>query len=575
MDDPTWPDRYNQVPMMTDWGRSMVYLHPVTPDGASFQQEEEVFLEVPQITDLDVDASGRMYLSAWDGAGFRGDSSKGFVLRAVPREWSYSRFPDLDNLSIDQLAGYMKTGSGAARLNAQQELITRPAADASEALWEIASGKDLPLQVRVAGLFGYTQVAGESSIDDLVALTEEEAMREFALRALADRKGFRQNVPLEPFLDGLTDPLVRVKVAATVGLGRLGRVEAADALLQTPMPPSFATPAPGTEGPHALPNAAVILPHAAVRALASLHAVDACIEAIGGEHSDLALWALRYMHEPKAVDALIAAYESSDDDALKRKLTTTLARIYHNEAPYDGSWWWGTRPDTHGPYYKAIDWEASETIRAFLLREWSATDPGQQAFYVDLNEKYRLDIPEFAVGEEMIAGEESPAVDLTELANARRGQIGRNPIEDVMLAIAEIEPDTVLGRQLFAQRGCEVCHNLTRDEVMKGPFMGQIGSIMSLDQIAEAILTPNASISQGFATALIVTKGGESYIGFVSEESAETLKLRNIDGQVFTLDVDDIQSRRELENSMMPEGLTNSLSFEEFASLVAFLSLQK
>jgi hypothetical protein len=79
--------------MMADWGRSELYIHRVTPDGASFTQKQEDFIELPQITDLDVDGSGRLYLSAWDGAGYEGSPSKGYVIRAVPTNWAYKAFP--------------------------------------------------------------------------------------------------------------------------------------------------------------------------------------------------------------------------------------------------------------------------------------------------------------------------------------------------------------------------------------------------------------------------------------------------------------------------------------------------
>ena len=105
--------------------------------------------------------------------------------------------------------------------------------------------------------------------------------------------------------------------------------------------------------------------------------------------------------------------------------------------------------------------------------------------------------------------------------------------------------------------------------------MGQIGSIMNREQIAESILKPNASISQGFASVLITAKGDKSYMGFVSEESADKVVMRNIAGEVFTIKTSDILSRKELETSMMPAGLANSLSYEEFASLITFLSQQK
>jgi putative heme-binding domain-containing protein len=145
----------------------------------------------------------------------------------------------------------------------------------------------------------------------------------------------------------------------------------------------------------------------------------------------------------------------------------------------------------------------------------------------------------------------------------------------VMLAMAKIKGDAVVGKSLFTRQGCVACHSIKKGETMKGPFMGQIGSIMNREQIAESILKPNASISQGFASVLITAKGDQSYMGFVSEESADKVVMRNIAGQVFTIKTADILSRKELETSMMPAGLANALSYEEFASLITFLSEQK
>jgi putative heme-binding domain-containing protein len=110
---------------------------------------------------------------------------------------------------------------------------------------------------------------------------------------------------------------------------------------------------------------------------------------------------------------------------------------------------------------------------------------------------------------------------------------------------------------------------------MKGPFMGQIGSIMNRDQITESILKPNASISQGFASFLIETKDSKSYMGFVTAESADELTIRDITGNATKLAKKNIKSRKEMENSMMPAGLANSLSYEELASLVTFLQGKK
>ena len=571
MDDPTWPEKYNRVPMMADWGRNQLYIHRVTPDGPSYTQKEEEFVKLAQITDVDIDASGRAYMSAWDGAGYSGNPNKGFVVRAVPQNWQYKAFPDVTKLSVDQVAAILKSESGVARLAAQQELLGRPAKQATAAAWKIAADKSLPDYVRVAGMYTYAQAAGAEGIANLTKLTTEPSMREYALRALADRKPYIDKVPLEIFTKALKEGTPRVQAAATIGLGRLGRKEAAADLLTMKVPASFVAPAANTEGPHATPNSAIVLPHLAVRALVSLGAVDAAVKAIGTPHSTLALWALRYMHDSKAVNGLLAAYQNASDNALKSQILSTLARLYKKEAPYDGSWWWSTRPDTHGPYYKAITWESSPAIKTFLVKEWNKASDKQ--FYTDLNDKLRMEISEFGTNEK-VAVKEEVKVDLEKIKN-KKGQVGEASIEDVMLAMDKIQGDPALGKTLFTRQGCVACHSITKSETMKGPFMGQVGSIMNRQQIAESILKPNASISQGFATVMITAKGDKSYMGFVTEESAGQLVLRDIAGQVTRIKTSDIIKREEMETSMMPAGLANALSYEEFASLITFLSQQK
>jgi putative heme-binding domain-containing protein len=571
LDDPTWPAKYNRVPMMADWGRSQVYVHRLTPDGPTFQQKEEEFIKLSQVTDLDIDASGRVYLAAWDGAGYSGNPGKGFITRAVPQGWKYKEFKDISKSPVKQLAALLRSESAVQRLAAQQELLKRPSKDAAKAAWTVADDKKAPLYVRVAGMYTYAQAAGAEGIGNLAKLASENDMREYALRALADRKAYVDKVPVEPFLKALENGNAREKLAAAIGLGRLGRPEGAQALLKVKVPGSFVAPAKGTEGPHATPNSAIVTPHIAVRALVALNAVDACVKAVGTENSTIALWALRYMHDPKAVDGLILAYGKTSDKALKDQILTTLGRIYKKEADYDGSWWWSTRPDTHGPYYKAIEWESSAKVKEFLMKEWSNASDKQ--FFADLNGRNRMGITEFG-GEEVAAAKEEVKVDLEKIRN-KKGQVGESSIEDVMLAIAKIQGDPATGKKLFTKQGCVACHSLSRSEVMKGPFMGQIGSIMNREQIAESILKPNASISQGFASVVITTKGDKTFMGFVSEESAEKLVIRDIAGQVNTIKVASITSRKEMETSMMPPGLANELSYEEFASLITFLSQQK
>ena len=574
MDNPHWPEKYNHVPMMSDWGRNYLYIHRVKADGPSFTQHMEEFIKLPQITDVDVDAAGAMYLSSWDGAGYSGSPDKGYVVRAVPKNFKYTPFADVREASDKQLLAHLKSPNAKARLSAQYELLHRSHDKLIPEVWKIAEDGQLPLEVRVAGLYTFAQMSGSGGIDRLVQLTNDPKMQEFALRALSDREEWISKVPLDPFLKGIRSSSERVRAAAIIGMGRLGNPEAIGSLLQIKVPNSFKAPEMGTEGPHATPNSEIILPHLAVKALVRLQAVDACIDALNTDKRKLALWALRYMHDPKAVNGLIAAYKNTDDTGFKNEIMNTLARIYHTEAPYDASWWWSTRPDTHGPYYKAIDWASTPTIREFMTGEWKKANPAQKKAYTILNSKYRLGIDEFGTIEIKEPKEDIPVVDLKKIKN-KKGQVGEASIEDVMLALDQIKGDSKLGAKLFEKQGCVACHSIDKGDVMKGPFMGQIGSIMNRHQIAESILKPNASISQGFSTVQIDTKDGKGLMGFVTEESADGLTIRDITGSATHLKKSDIKSRKELETSMMPTGLANALSYEEFASLVTYLEQQK
>ena len=107
------------------------------------------------------------------------------------------------------------------------------------------------------------------------------------------------------------------------------------------------------------------MPHLAMRALVSLHAVDACLDAIDGPHREGALRALRSMHDPRAVEGLIKKLSTARSPEARRDILATLVRLYHREADYDGSWW-GIRPDTTGPYFDPREWESSGRIASVL-----------------------------------------------------------------------------------------------------------------------------------------------------------------------------------------------------------------
>ncbi|MEM7395673.1 MAG: NPCBM/NEW2 domain-containing protein, partial [Verrucomicrobiota bacterium] len=408
------------------------------------------------------------------------------------------------------------------RLHAQQEILRRGDKGMARGLQHLIGDGALSRETRVAAIFTLAQLLGKASHGPLLDAAEDSAIREWCLRAVADRRPLNEGVSITPFVKALEDTDPRVQVAAAVALGRLGNPAAAHALLDVANPPGndaaeeeaapaaplfvsrkienrelveidadiseaeklylvvadggngtgndhgsffepwlidgagnktrltdlkwtsakagwgktrvdkdcsghplkdktgklwefgigchstglivydlpkgkynrFTSMAGNTErgggriqfivdskkpvmasgrgevGPHATPNPAILLPHVAIQSLIGLKAHEACLSALGGRNNAAAAWALKYMHDVDVVKGLAEKLRGTEIPNLRSRIAGVLVRLYFEEKPYDGSWWWGTRPDTRGPYYHQGTWEGSPMIQAALEEYW-------------------------------------------------------------------------------------------------------------------------------------------------------------------------------------------------------------
>jgi putative heme-binding domain-containing protein len=329
------------------------------------------------------------------------------------------------------------------------------------------------------------------------------------------------------------------------------------------------------EGPHATPNSAVVLPHIARKALVDMNAGEACIGAIGSVTQEGALMALNYMHDRDTVDHLIEEFSKLKDSVVKQRMAKTLIRLANREKVYDGETWWSTRPDTRGPYYYPTAWEKTEKICKVLIS--AAKNGSAELRYVisELAKKDRVELQGLLkIEESQVVARNEPKVNLKKIMD-KQGQVGEMSVEDVTIALGNTKGNINNGRDLFAKQGCVACHALNKDEVQKGPYLGQIGGIMDAERIALSILRPEQEISQGFKTVSITTKKGGAHVGFVTNRLSDQIEMRDIAGTVTTLKTSEIASETLLPISMMPAGLANGMSLNDFASLVHFLAKQK
>ena len=236
LQEPSWPKEYNNKPLMADWGRSMIFIHDVKADGPSFTDQPKDFLKVSQVADLDVDASGRMYVAAWAGAGYKGNPQKGYVERYVPDGWEYKAFPDLTKASKAELLAFIDSESFTARIYAQQEILERKDEDYLSDLKPLAKSAKT-LEARVAAVYTLAQLGESAAFSYLEELSQDKDLREHAIRLMGDRKTFNQKADVKLIAQYLQDENPRVRIAASVALGRIGKQQVADQLLALARPP--------------------------------------------------------------------------------------------------------------------------------------------------------------------------------------------------------------------------------------------------------------------------------------------------------------------------------------------------
>ena len=586
-----WPDPFSNAVYTCDWGRSIVFRHNLPAAGATFKAHQEEFIRIPRPTDIDVDGSGRMYVSSWKNGKFAySGPDVGFVAQLTPIDFTPKPFPNLNEASYEELVSHLSSPSAVYRLHAQRAILRGgypqeepPSADeydVKDGLLTLAADKAKPLYGRVAAINTVNQLVGREAIMKLAA---DETIREYVMRAITDRKAGLEGTDLRPFLAGLKDPNPRVQAQALISLGRIGLRESeitvrtvihvADQILPLTKR-SNNLPKPTAEPLYKQPDPGRVIPHLAVRALQNSNAVEACLKAIEGPYSDGALWALKYMHNKEAVSGLITKLSSVRNFETRQKILTTLIRLYYREGEYKGGWW-GTRPDRTGPYYDRQKWAESDRIAAAVTTFLKNAEPKTlEAATVQLaRHKVELKgLPKTVVAK---TTEPDMPIEITKADPNDPNLIANLKPDIASYRTLNAEGQAKRGEALFKKQACVACHTTANGQTPKGPHLVDIGKRYKPKELVESILKPDAKIAQGFDTYLFLMKSGKVYTGFVSGESADEVQVRQTTGVALKLKKADIELRQKNEESMMPKGVAGNLTPEQLADLIAYLQSLK
>jgi putative heme-binding domain-containing protein len=137
--------------------------------------------------------------------------------------------------------------------------------------------------------------------------------------------------------------------------------------------------------------------------------------------------------------------------------------------------------------------------------------------------------------------------------------------------------DAQRGRTVFfsSKAACATCHAIAGDGGAIGPDLTKVGAIRSGRDILESILFPSSTFAQGYQSFTITRSDGQELQGLIARELPDGILLRDASGA-------DTAIRRELIRemtpgtvSLMPSGLEQAMSRQEFADLLGFLQSLK
>jgi putative membrane-bound dehydrogenase-like protein len=576
LQDPRWPEPYRNTLLTGDWGRSEVYRHDLAANGPTFDLKQEVFVQIPRATGMDIDGRGRLYVASWrsgEAAVYVGPNV-GFVARVTPKGLVSGPFPDLKDESMGGLVRLLAAPQSVTRLHAQGEILHRGKNPvASKNLLSLASDGNAALEARVAAIFTLKQLDGKGSHPALLKLAVVPAVREFVLRALTDRISELEGLDLDPFVDALSDASPRVRAQALISLGRLNYPAAAKSILPLTMrEPGSAMP---LQRPlQNQPDPGRVVPHLAVRALTSLHASDACLEALDGPYAEGALWAMRYMHNRQTVEGLIKRLGTARAPELRRGILVTLIRLYNREADYVGSWW-GIRPDNSGPYFDRVQWEMSARIGAVLTTAIKDSDLEAMVYLKRELTRHGVVLAGIPNESELVSQENEVKIVLPKADPANPNQLANMSFDAANTRALAKPGDAQKGEALFKSQSCVACHTTADGQTPKGPHLFEIGKRYKPAELVESILKPSVKLAQGYETYQFVMVDGKVVSGFVVSERADSTIIREADGRQRELKKSEVEEKVIQKISAMPEGIVANLSPEQLADLIAYLQSLK
>ncbi len=161
--------------------------------------------------------------------------------------------------------------------------------------------------------------------------------------------------------------------------------------------------------------------------------------------------------------------------------------------------------------------------------------------------------------------------------NVRRDNPAR-PSRDNLTAWDSLlgkEGNVDAGRRVFFRRGCSNCHEHSGRGANTGPDLTSLAGSMTRTRVIESILNPSKEVGPLYVPWKVLTTDGRAFVGLKLHAPGvgSNLRFQGAEGNLFEVPLAEIELQESVTESIMPNGLEDSMSLEELRDLVEFLTI--
>ncbi len=138
--------------------------------------------------------------------------------------------------------------------------------------------------------------------------------------------------------------------------------------------------------------------------------------------------------------------------------------------------------------------------------------------------------------------------------------------------------DADSGRRVFFHPlvNCARCHQVQGRGAMVGPDLSNIARVFDRQRLIDAILDPSREVAPQYEQHVVETKAGLTYTGVLVHTGLDgTLTLNAVDAGRVRVRGSDVVRHEASAQSLMPAGMEQTMTVEDFRDLLAFLMSRK